>query len=125
MAGKGAVVKLDKLKDYFSAKAGAVEEFPFGPETLVYKVGGKIFVLVAIDSDPLRINLKCDPDEAEALRAMYSSVIPGYHMNKRHWNTVILDGSIEEDVVLGMVDVSYDLIVKSLTKAVREELKEV
>ena len=117
-------MKLDKLKTYLSAKAGAVEEFPFGPETLVYKVGGKIFVLVAIDSDPLRINLKCDPDEAEALRAMYPSVIPGYHMNKRHWNTVILDGTIEEDVVFGMVDVSYDLIVKSLTKAVRESLKD-
>ena len=117
-------MKLDKLKDYLSKKPGAVEDFPFGPETLVYKVGGKIYALVAIDSTPLRINLKCDPDEAETLRAMYSSVIPGYHMNKRHWNTVILDGSIEEDVVFGMADISYELIVKSLSKAVRESLED-
>lgn len=116
-------MELARLKEHLAQKPGSVEDFPFGPETLVYKVGGKVFALVALDDNPLRINVKCDPDEAEALRAMYPAVVPGYHMNKRHWNTVVLDGSIEDDVIFGMIDFSYELIVKSLTRAARESLE--
>ena len=82
-----------------------------------------MIALVGLEDDPLRINLKCDPEHAEALRAMYPAVLPGYHMHKRHWNTVILDDSLPEDLLIEMVDDSYDLVFKSLTKAVQAELK--
>ena len=111
------------LHAYLLSQKGATEERPFGPETAVYKVMGKMFALVP-DDNPLRINLKCDPDEALALRDMYQAVAPGYHMNKRHWNTVTLDGSIPQNEVLRMIDVSYALVVKGLKKADREKLIE-
>ena len=107
------------LKSYLLEKSGAVEEFPFDTVTLVIKVSGKMFALVGIKDDPLRLNLKCDPGKAEILREIYPAIQPGYHMNKRHWNTVILDGSIADTEIRSMIDDSYDLVVKGLPKAKR------
>lgn len=104
------------------AKKGATEETPFGPDALVYKVMGKMFALVAWEEEPLAISLKCEPGQALFLRDLYPAVRPGYHMNKKHWNTVTLDGTIPEDEVRGMIDDSYELVVKSLTRAMKEEL---
>jgi len=115
-------MKLAALKKYLAAKPGAAEDYPFGENALVYKVRGKMFALVLENSDPLTMNLKCAPDEAEMIRNMYPAVAPGYHMNKRHWNTVTLDGTIDTETIHGMIDDSYDLVVKGLPKAVREEL---
>ena len=107
------------LRRVLLAKAGAVEEFPFDAVTLVVKVGGKMFALVGLDEEPLRLNLKCLPEQAEILRQLYPAVIPGYHMNKRHWNTVILDGSLSDDDLLGMIDESYRLVVQGLPRGRR------
>ncbi len=116
-------MKIETIKEYCLKKAGAREDFPFGPDALVFKVISKMFGLVGLDENPLRMNLKCDPDEAIALRNIYESVIPGYHMNKEHWNTVILDGSIPEVEIKKMIDESYRLVVKSLKKSDKEKLK--
>lgn len=112
-------MNFNTLKNYLLAKPGAVEEFPFDAVTLVLKVSGKMFALVGLDDDPLRLNLKCDPAKAEILREIYPAIQPGYHMNKRHWNTVILDGSIADAEILSMIDDSYALVVKGLPKAMR------
>lgn len=109
----------DDLKKYILDKPGAAEDFPFDLETLVFKVKGKMFALVGLKDKPLRINLKCVPEKAELLRELYPAVIPGYHMNKRHWNTVILNGSIDAKEILAMVDESYALVVAGLPKAKR------
>jgi len=105
-----------------ASKRGAVEEYPFGPTATVFKVGGKMFAIVGIDSEPLEVSLKCDPLEAEALRAEYAAITAGYHLNKRHWNTVRLDGSVPAELVAEMVDASYELVLGSLTKATRERI---
>lgn len=97
------------LRDYCISKKGASESFPFGEDTLVFKVKGKIFALVNLDGD-LSINLKCDPSLAIELRERFSSVIPGYHMNKKHWNTVMLNGSVPDKEVFSWIDHSYNLI---------------
>lgn len=102
-------------------KKGAIEDRPFGPETAVFKIMGKMFGLIG-DGEPLAVNLKCDPDEAIFLRQMYTAVQPGYHMNKRHWNTVTIDGTIPDEEIRQMVDASYNLVVKSLKKADQEAL---
>jgi predicted DNA-binding protein (MmcQ/YjbR family) len=115
-------MQLNKLETYLGDQKGSVREIPFGPEHYVYKVGGKMFALVSWQEDPLRVNLKCDPEEALALRKIYTSVLPGYHMNKRHWNTVILDGNVPDDEVFRMIDASYQLVVKSLTKKAQAAL---
>lgn len=107
---------------YLLAKTGAVEEFPFDALTSVYKVGGKMFALAGWNETPLQITLKCDPEEAETLRAAYPAVQPGYHMNKRHWNTVTLDGTVPEDELRDMIDASYRLVVQSLPKSARESV---
>lgn len=115
---------LETLQAYLLGKKGAVAERPFGPDTLVYKVGGKMFALVGWDETPLRVNLKCDPDEALFLRDIYpGTVLPGYHMNKRHWNTVVLDGTVPEAEFWRMIDDSYRLVVAGLPKRVREQLE--
>lgn len=92
------------------SKPGAGESTPFGPDTLVYKVGGKMFALTTPDEYPARLNLKCDPERAVELRDEYESIIPGYHMNKRHWNTLILDGGVPSKLVRELIDHSYDLV---------------
>jgi predicted DNA-binding protein (MmcQ/YjbR family) len=98
------------LREYCIAKKGATESFPFGEDTLVFKVIGKIFALVNIDGD-LSINLKCDPSFAIELRERYDAVTSGYHMNKKHWNTVLLNGSVPDKEILKWIDHSYDLII--------------
>ena len=97
------------LRDYCISKKGSTETFPFGDDTLVFKIDGKIFALVNLDGD-LTINLKCDPALAIELRERYSEVIPGYHMNKKHWNTVSLNGSVPDKEVFSWIDHSFDLI---------------
>ena len=116
-------MKFDVVQAYLLDKKGATEERPFGPDALVYKVMSKMFALVAEGSDPLRISLKCDPDEALALRDMYTAVSPGYHLNKRHWNTVTAEGTIPENEIWRMVDHSYDLVVRGLTRKDRTHLE--
>jgi predicted DNA-binding protein (MmcQ/YjbR family) len=95
---------------------GAEETFPFGAETSVFKVAGKVFALSALEGDPLRVSLKCEPALAERLREDHEAVIPGYHLNKRHWNTVILDGSLPDAMVGDMIEDSYDLVVSGLPR---------
>jgi predicted DNA-binding protein (MmcQ/YjbR family) len=102
---------------------GASETFPFGPEHSVFKVEGKLFAISALERSPLSVSLKCEPELAEQLRASFpDAVAPGYHLNKRHWNTVTLDGSLPDAMVRDMVEDSYDLIVAAMPRAVRERL---
>lgn len=107
---------IETLREYCLSKKDAEETQPFGPDTLVYKYASKVFLLTALDSSPLQFNLKCDPALAEQLREEYPSVIPGYHMNKKHWNTVIIDGSVPARLLREWIDMSYDLIVKSVPR---------
>lgn len=114
-------MNIETLREYCLQKPGAEETMPFGNDTLVFKVGGKIFLLAPLDK-PTSFNAKCDPDLATELRERYSEVQPGYHMNKVHWNTVFIDGNLSEKQLQEMIDHSYDLIVKSLPKKVQEAL---
>ena len=107
------------MRSYILKMPGSVEEFPFDTVTLVVKVGGKMFALIAKNDDPLRMNLKCDPEKAEVLRELYPAILPGYHMNKRHWNTIVLDGSISEEIIQSMIDDSYALVVQGLPRSKR------
>ena len=116
-------MELETLRSFLLDKKGTTEETPFGPEALVFKVMGKMFALIAWQETPLRITLKCDPDNALALRAQYKAVQPGYYMSKKHWNTITLDGSVPNEDVLRMIDDSYALVVKGLKKSVRQELE--
>ena len=100
---------IESLREYCISKKNATESFPFGDDTLVFKRDGKIFALVNLDGD-LSINLKCDPAFALELRERYSSVIPGYHMNKKHWNTVYLDGSVPDKEIFSWIDHSYERV---------------
>jgi predicted DNA-binding protein (MmcQ/YjbR family) len=109
------------LIQYCLKQTGAVEEFPFGPDARVYKVMNKMFALIPVDG-PVRISLKCNPTLAQILRDTYPAVQGGYHLNKRHWNTVLVDGTIPDDEVLEMIDNSYDLVVGKLSKKDREKL---
>lgn len=95
---------------------------PFGPDTLVFKIMGKVFLLMSIDTRPTQFNVKCSPEKAIELRENHTCVIPGYHMNKTHWNTIICDGSANNNLIKQWIDDSYELIVSSLTKKLREEL---
>lgn len=103
-------MNIESIREYCISKKGVTESFPFGDDTLVFKAGGKIFALVNLNGD-LSINLKCDPVLAIELRERFSSVTPGYHMNKKHWNTVLLDGSIPDKELLSWIDHSYNLII--------------
>jgi predicted DNA-binding protein (MmcQ/YjbR family) len=87
-------MNIETLREYCLSKAGVEETLPFGPDTLVFKVNGKLFLLAGLDEEPLSFNVKCDPDKAIELREEYTCVLPGYHMNKKHWNTIVVDGSI-------------------------------
>src|SRR5256885_13137778 len=112
----------DELRDHCLSFTGAEETFPFGPATSVFKVSGKMFALSRLDEVPLRVSLKCEPELAEQLRNSYAAVIPGYHLNKRHWNTVTVDGSVEDRMIEDMIEDSYDLVVSSLSRARQETL---
>jgi predicted DNA-binding protein (MmcQ/YjbR family) len=111
-----------ELRDHCLSFTGAEETFPFGPETSVFKVAGKMFALSQLAADSLRVSLKCEPGPAEALREAHPAVIPGYHLNKRHWNTVILDGSLPDETVHDLIEDSYDLVVSKLPAARRRAL---
>jgi predicted DNA-binding protein (MmcQ/YjbR family) len=111
-----------ELRDHCLSFTGAEETFPFGPETSVFKVGGKMFALSQLVADSLRVSLKCEPQLAEELREAHAAVIPGYHLNKRHWNTVIIDGSLPNATVRDMIEDSYDLVVSKLPRASRRAL---
>jgi predicted DNA-binding protein (MmcQ/YjbR family) len=114
-------MNIEFFRDYCIGKKGVTEEFPFGEETLVFKVMGKMFALTHIDSFS-SINLKCNPEKALELREQYACVKPGYHMNKNHWNTVMIDGSVSDKLIKEWVDDSYHLVVASLTKKLQQEL---
>lgn len=103
---------LPDVIEYFLGKPGAEETTPFGPDVLVYKVGGKMFGLTSPDDFPASINLKCDPDRALLLRDQYPAITPGYHMNKKHWNTIVLDGSVPSSLLRELIDHSYELVKK-------------
>jgi predicted DNA-binding protein (MmcQ/YjbR family) len=111
-----------ELRDHCLSFTGAEETFPFGPRTSVFKVAGKMFALSQLGADSLRVSLKCETGLAEALRGAHAAVIPGYHLNKRHWNTVIIDGSMPDEVIRDMVQDSYDLVVSKLRRARRGAL---
>ena len=113
---------LDDLLTYCLAKPAVEETFPFGPDTLVFKVAGKMFALTGLDEADLRVNLKCDPERAIQLRERHEEIKPGWHMSKKHWNTVYIeDGDLSDKLVEELIDHSYELVVKSLTKKARQE----
>lgn len=111
----------EQLKNYLMIQKSTEETFPFGEQVAVYKVLGKMFALLSVDA-PLDISLKCDPDFAEVLRENYEAVRAGYHLNKRHWNTVTIDGSIPDDEIEEMIDISYRLVVAKMTKKDQQKL---
>ena len=113
----------DDVLDLCVDLPGAVEDYPFGDGVAVFKIGGRMFALVPLEGSPGSVNLKCDPDVALELRARHPSVRPGYHQNKRHWNTVELDGSIDDDELRCMIDHSYELVVAGLPRAARADLQ--
>ena len=115
-------MNVESFRDYCLRKPAATEDTPFGPEDIVFKVEGKMFAIAALDEVPPRVNLKCDPDLALELRDRYEQVTAGYHMNKKHWNTVVLEGVIPEREIRKMIDHSYELVVQSLPRAKREKL---
>lgn len=121
------VMDISSIKAYCAAKKGVTAEFPFDFETLVYKVLGKMFVLMPDklrEGSTLHISLKCDPTWAEVLRQTYpDSVKPGYHLHKRHWNTIAIDGRIPDDEILDMIDHSYEQVIKGLPKKQRDSLQ--
>ena len=106
----------NELEKYMLAMPGTRLDYPFGEEAAVYKVKEKMFALIAEGKDPVRISLKCDPQLAETLREQFESVMPGYHLNKTHWNTVVLTGQLKNQEVLDLIDHSYNLVVESLPK---------
>lgn len=102
---------IETLREYCLSKPDAEESFPFGPETLVFKVRGKVFLLTGLDSPELRFNVKCDPDHAIELREEFPCVLPGFHMNKKHWNTIVVDGSVSASQLKEWIDHSYELVI--------------
>jgi predicted DNA-binding protein (MmcQ/YjbR family) len=115
-------MNIEAFREYCLGKPAATEGTPFGPDDIVFKVAGKMFAIAALMEVPPTVNLKCDPDLALELRDRYEQVRPGYHMNKKHWNTVVLDGVIPQVEIRKMIDHSYDLVVQSLPKAKRGKL---
>ena len=109
-------MNVEELRVYCLSKSDVEECLPFGPDTLVFKVGGKIFLLVSLDAQPLQFNAKCDPDRAVELRDQYECVQPGYHMNKQHWNTIIVDNTLSHKQLKEMIDHSYELVYKPKKK---------
>lgn len=116
------MTELSELKSNLLAFAGVTEEYPWGPSPMVIKVGGKMIAIVGLESDPLKISLKADPEDAIIQRNMYAAAQPGYHLNKEHWNTVTLDGSIPDEFVRQMISESYQLVSKKLSKKLKIEL---
>ena len=115
-------MNIDQIREYCLKKKGVTEEFPFDEDTLVFKVAGKIFLLASLESIPLQINLKCEPEKAINLREEYESVQPGYHMNKKHWNSIIIDGTVPSQKLFEWIDDSYNLVVAGLNKSDKEAI---
>ncbi len=114
-------MNIEEYREYCLSFAGVTEDFPFDEEVLVFKVRGKIFSLTNVDSF-ISINLKCEPELALDLREQYDAVLPGYHMNKKHWNTVLMDESLNNDKIRAMISHSYNLVVKKLPKNIQKDL---
>ena len=109
---------IDQLREYCLQKPDAEETLPFGPDTLVFKVNGKVFLLAGLDNHPLQFNVKCNPDLAIELREEYpENILPGYHMNKKHWNTILVDGGVSKKKMLEMIDHSYELVIGKKKKS--------
>jgi len=114
-------MNIEELRDYCLQKKGVTESFPFGEDTLVFKVGEKLFLLTGL-TEGNRFNAKCDPERAVELRELYDEVIPGYHMNKKHWNTIYMDGRLTTKQLHEMIDHSYELVFDSLPKKIKEQI---
>lgn len=119
-------MNIEAFRDYCLAKKGVTESFPFDEQTLVFKVMGKMFALSSLEHQPSRANLKCDPERSIELREEYDGLItPGFHMSKLHWNTVELEMNLPHNLLLELIDHSYELVVKGLTKKLKEELSKI
>jgi len=119
-------MNIEQLRDFCMSKKGVTEHFPFDEVTLVFKVMGKMFALVGLqrwEEGETKVNLKCNPDWAQELRGEYEAINPGFHMNKKHWNTITLNNDVSDKFAFELIDHSYDLVVKGLTKKLKEELK--
>ncbi len=114
-------MNIEQIREYCLSKPGAEESLPFDEDTLVFKVGGKMFALLSLENGSA-VNLKCQPVKAVELRERYPEIVPGYHMNKKHWNTVIYNGSLPDSLIRALIDHSYELVVAKLPKKLREEL---
>jgi predicted DNA-binding protein (MmcQ/YjbR family) len=116
-------LNIESFRNYCIQKKGVTEELPFGPDTLVFKVMGKMFALTNLDLFT-SINLKCDPEEAVRLREAHPSILPGYHMSKKHWNTILMDSSLNDKMIMKLIDDSYELVVAGLPKKDKRALQE-
>lgn len=116
-------MNIELICNYCLKLKGVVEDYPFDEETLTFKVMGKIFLLASLEKIPLQLNLKCDPEKAVELREQYDCIQPGYHMNKSHWNTIVLDGSLNHEFIEELIKHSYHLVVSGLKKADKEKLE--
>jgi predicted DNA-binding protein (MmcQ/YjbR family) len=114
-------MNIEELRDYCLSKEGCEETFPFGDETMVFKVNGKVFLLAGLEYNPVQFNAKCNPELALELRERYPCVIPGYHMNKKHWNTIVCDGSVSDILYREWIDHSYELVAASSGKKVAKK----
>ncbi len=117
-------MNIEAFRDYCLSKKGVEETFPFGEETLVFKVMGKMFALTGLTDEEFKVNLKCDPQKVIELREKYEEILPGWHMNKKHWNTVSFEGNLKEELLIDLIDHSYDLVVQKLKKADQAFLKQ-
>jgi predicted DNA-binding protein (MmcQ/YjbR family) len=115
-------MNIEEFRDYCLSKKFVTESFPFDEQTLVFKVAGKMFALSGLEHSPSKVNLKCDPERAIDLRAEYDEIIAGWHMSKKHWNTVTIEGSIPNKLIIELIDHSYTLVVKSFTLKKQREL---
>ena len=115
-------MNIEEIRDYCLAKPGVTEDMPFGEDTLVFRVGEKLFLLTSLSQGD-RFNVKCDPERAIELREQHTEIQPGYHMNKKHWNTVYTNGDLSRRQICDMIDHSYDLVLKSLPKNIRGQVK--
>ena len=116
-------MNIEEFRWYCLSKPGTTEEFPFDETTLVFKVMGKIFAITSLEDEDLSVNLKCEPMKAVELREQYPEVVPGYHMNKKHWNTVDFQGGLPTKLLYHLIDDSYDLVVRGLNRKTRKELQ--
>jgi predicted DNA-binding protein (MmcQ/YjbR family) len=114
-------MNIEQFREYCLSKAATSEDFPFGPDTLVLRVAGKIFAITGLDNERFAVNLKCDPDRATELREAHPEIQPGWHMNKKHWNTVDFEGALDPPLLRELIDHSYRLVVQSLKKSEREK----